>query len=174
MAGERLQNCAEIEIVVPESIQPLKQATFQVVVKNTGAGHYLPTGLSEVREMWLHVVVTDAVGAMLFESGALDAKGDVDPGARMYNIVLADKDGNHTANVALADHVESDSRIPPKGQAVETYSLTAPFRALTGLTITATLKYRSASQALINSLLGTAAPTLPVIDMASATQTAGR
>jgi hypothetical protein len=173
LAIERLQNCAELEIIAPQRIQPFKENSFQVVVKNVGAGHYLPTGLSEVRELWLHVTVENSRGVTLFESGAVDKNGAVDPNARMFKIVMVDKDGNHTINVALADHIESDSRIPPKGKVAETYTMVGSLKSLTGATITATLKYRSAPQAVINSLLGTNAPVLPVIDMISATKKIG-
>jgi len=173
LAIERLQNCAELEIVVPEKIQLFKANSFQVIVKNTGAGHYLPTGLSEAREMWLHVKVENSRGVKLFESGAVDSSGAVDPAARIFNIVLADKEGNHTINVALADRIVSDTRIPPKGQAVETYTLIGSFKTLRGATISATLKYRSAPQAVINNLLGASAPVLPIIDMATATKKIG-
>ena len=173
LAIERLQNCAELEIVVPEKIQLFKANSFQVIVKNTGAGHYLPTGLSEAREMWLHVKVENSRGVKLFESGAVDSSGAVDPTARIFNIVLADKEGNHTINVALADRIVSDTRIPPKGQAVETYTLIGSFKTLRGATISATLKYRSAPQAVINNLLGASAPVLPIIDMATATKKIG-
>ena len=173
LAIERLQNCAELEIIAPQRIQLFKENNFVVVVKNTGAGHYLPTGLSEVREMWLQVKVTSALGATLFESGAVSADGTVDTNARMFNIVLADKNGNHTINVALADHIVSDTRIPPKGQTAETYTIRGSFKALAGATITATLRYRSAPQATINTLLGKSAPVLPIIDMATATKKIG-
>jgi hypothetical protein len=173
LAIERLQNCAELDIIAPQRIQLFKENNFVVVVKNTGAGHYLPTGLSEVREMWLQVKVTSALGATLFESGAVSADGTVDTNARMFNIVLADKNGNHTINVALADHIVSDTRIPPKGQTAETYTIRGSFKALAGATITATLRYRSAPQATINTLLGKSAPVLPIIDMVAATKKIG-
>ncbi len=174
MAVERLQNCAEVEIEAPDSLEAFTATSIKVRVTNTGAGHYLPTGLSEVRQMWLHVIVESSRGEILFESGRVDTEGTIDPNARMYNIVLADKNGNHTANVALADHVESDNRIPPKGCTTETFTMGLPVKALRGITITATLKYRSASQSLINTLLEGAAPTLPIIDMASATKSVQR
>jgi hypothetical protein len=67
----------------------------------------------------------------------------------------------------------SDTRIPPKGQAVVNYTISGSLKALRGATITATLRYRSAPQSVINSLLGTSAPVLPVIDMATATRKTG-
>ena len=50
-----------------------------VRVTNVGAGHRLPTGVSDFRQMWLQVTVTDATGKVVLSSGKLDAKGNLDP-----------------------------------------------------------------------------------------------
>ncbi len=167
MAKERLQNCATLEITAPPLPLIWQVATIQVTVNNVGAGHYLPTGLSEVREMWLEVKV-NALGRVLLHSGKVDIKGDLHPETRTFSIKLADKDGNHTVNVAKADHVLSDNRIPPKGSRTEQYSFLVPLTGILGYTIEATLKYRSASQSLIDDLFGEETFDLPIIEMASA------
>ena len=66
MVYERLQNCATLEIISPDKPMVWQAATIQIKVNNVGAGHYLPTGLSEVREMWLEVVVKGALGKTIF------------------------------------------------------------------------------------------------------------
>ena len=168
MAKERLQNCATLEITAPPLPLIWQEATIQVTVNNVGAGHYLPTGLSEVREMWLEVKVKDALGRVLLHSGKVDIKGDLHPETRTFSIKLADKDGNHTVNVAMADHVLSDNRIPPKGSRTEQYSFLLPLTGILGYTIEADLKYRSAPQSLIDDLFGDETFELPIIEMASA------
>jgi hypothetical protein len=169
LATERLQNCATIEITAPRLPLIWQEAAIQVKVNNVGAGHYLPTGLSEVREMWLEVIIKDALGRIIFQSGTVDNDGNVDLQARSFSIKLADKDGNHTINVAKADHILSDTRIPPKGSATEQFSFLVPITGLLGYTIDATLHYRSAPQSLIDDLLGDQTIELPIIEMASAT-----
>jgi hypothetical protein len=47
-----------------------------VRVANVGAGHRLPTGASDFRQMWLDVTVTDATGKVVLSSGKLDAAGN--------------------------------------------------------------------------------------------------
>ena len=169
MAIERLQNCASIEIISPEFPRVWQDAAIQVKVRNVGAGHYLPTGLSEVRELWLEVKVKDAFGRTLMHSGTVDLTGDLDPQARLFNIKLADRDGNPTINVAKADHVLSDTRIPPKGYRLEHFSFFVPLSGIVGYTIDARLLYRSAPQSLIDTLLGDDTVSIPVIEMTSAT-----
>lgn len=50
---------------------------FRVKVSNGTDGHNVPTGFTGERLVWLYVVVTDADGKVVFESGDLDPNGDV-------------------------------------------------------------------------------------------------
>ncbi len=72
-------------------------------------------------------------------------------------------------NVAKADHILSDHRIPPKGYITEDFSFFVSLSGILGYTVEARLRYRSASQSLIDALLGEDTITLPIIDMVSAT-----
>ena len=169
MAIERLQNCATIEIIPPDNLMIWQDATLQVQVNNVGAGHYIPTGVSEIREVWLEIVVKDAFERILLQSGQLDEEGNVDSNARMFRLKLADKYGNLTHNIVKADHVISDHRIPPKGYINENFSFFVPLSGILGYTIEARLLYRSAPQSLIDELFAEETFTLPIIDMTSTT-----
>jgi len=50
---------------------------FKVQVSNGIDGHNVPTGFTGERLVWLHVVVEDGKGDVIFESGDLDPNGDV-------------------------------------------------------------------------------------------------
>lgn len=50
---------------------------FAVQVRNGSEGHGVPTGFDAERLVWLHVVVKDATGKIIKESGDLDPNGDV-------------------------------------------------------------------------------------------------
>ena len=50
---------------------------FAVQVKSGTDGHGVPTGFDVERPIWLHVVVQDATGKVIKESGDLDPNGDV-------------------------------------------------------------------------------------------------
>ncbi len=48
-----------------------------VVVENVGAGHKVPAGFSQEREIWVHLTVRDASGAAVYEVGRV-SRGDED------------------------------------------------------------------------------------------------
>jgi len=43
-----------------------------LVVENVGAGHRVPAGFSQERELWVHLTVTDARGEVVYEVGRVD------------------------------------------------------------------------------------------------------
>jgi mono/diheme cytochrome c family protein len=174
LAVDRLQNAADLEIIKAGPYKRNTLSGIMVKVLNTGAGHYLPTGLTEVRQMWLDVEVRDARDRVILRSGALDENGNIESGAVLYQTILGNKRGEPVLNVAMADRILFDHRIPPKGYSLETYSFIIPEDAVFPLQVDATLKYRSASPGLARTLLGESAPEIPVIDMVSSSDVIGK
>ncbi|MHB0866722.1 MAG: multiheme c-type cytochrome [Thermoleophilia bacterium] len=168
LAEEQLRAAAEISISKSGAVTPGATAALTVTVTNTGAGHYLPTGLTEVREMWLEVVVTDATGKDIFHSGSVNDRGEVDLKAVMYNTTFTDKDGQPTHKPWLADKLLYDRRIPPRGSDAADYSFMVPAEASLPLRAQATLHYRTAPQAYVDEVMGDESFPLPIIDMAVA------
>ncbi|MEE9558123.1 MAG: multiheme c-type cytochrome [Candidatus Brocadiales bacterium] len=171
MAEERLKNAATVEILTSSTVKPGEILRAKILVENVGAGHYIPTGLTEVRQAWLEVTVIDADGKKVYHSGYLDGEGHLDEDAVVYHTVFGDKDGKPTLNVWEADHIISDHRIPTKGQMVEKYAFLVPRDTKLPLQLKAVLHYRSAPQWLAVALLGDKAPTIPIVDMAEASAT---
>ncbi|MDY6964650.1 MAG: PGF-CTERM sorting domain-containing protein [Halobacteriota archaeon] len=172
MAEERLKSAAKLELEVPDAIAG-EEAEIRVSVTNVGAGHKLPTGLTEAREAWIEVVATDSSGKEIFHIGGLDEDGNVDHEAVIYHTVLADANGDPTHKVWEVESTISDNRIPPKETKVETYRFAIPADAEIPITVETKFNYRSASQELLDTLMGEGAVVAPVIEMASATETIG-
>ena len=167
IAVKRLQNAASIALELPEKAAPGAIVRFKVQVRNEAAGHNLPTSLTDVRQVWVEVLV-HAGGKEVFHSGAINSEGGVDPEAAMFHAQAVDKDGHHTTKPWEIVRFESNTSIPPKGSATPSYSFYLPPDASGPVTVKATLRYRSYDQGLANALLGAGAPTIPVIDMAAA------
>jgi hypothetical protein len=94
------------------------------------AGHKLPTGIP-LRRVWIHLTVSDGSGAVIFESGAWDASGEIiglDTGfephyeiieeahqVQVYEGVMKDDWDKVTRLLLRAKDFVKDNRIPPKG-----------------------------------------------------------
>lgn len=64
-------------------------------VTNQGVGHRFPTGTVDMHEIWVEVVVKDANGKPVLESGLLDPRTHyVDPKSSLYRTVALGKDGS--------------------------------------------------------------------------------
>src|SRR5207245_5313049 len=105
-----------------------------IVVENL-SGHKLPTAYPS-RRAWLHVVVRDGNGRVVFESGALNADGsvkgndnDADPSkaephyteirsadeVQIYESILGDSQGRVTTGLLTAVRYLKDNRVLPRG-----------------------------------------------------------
>ncbi len=162
MAEERLKNAAEIAIELKE----LATSVIKVRITNTGAGHYLPTGLTDVRQMWLEVTVKDINGKVLYSTGVVDKNKYLPEDVIIYNTVFGDKDKKPVSNVSKAVTIIKNKRIPPLESIVETIIL--PKEKYIDCTITARLLYRSASQKLLDTVMGKNSVNLPITIMATA------
>lgn len=171
IAKKRLQNVAELEIISPEEFKSGQMATFKIKVKNVGAGHNLPTSLTEVRQMWLEVEMVDKTGKKLLHSGWLDKEHNIDPDAVMFHAYAVDKDGKHTVKPWEIVRFEYNTTIPPKGSSTQKYDVMIPSDTKGIVQIKAALRYRSYPQEVANLLLGKDAPVLPVVDMTTVSKT---
>lgn len=167
LAEQLLKSAASLEMTVPEKAAPGSEVKLQIKVNNETAGHNLPTSLVEVRQMWLDVQATDAAGKEVYRSGAVDAKGDVDAKAVMFQAIAVDAQGKPTVKPWEMVRFSYYHTVPPKGHTLEKFAFQVPAEAKTPIQVKATLRYRSCPQHLANVLLGKEAPTLPIVDMTS-------
>ena len=152
-ATQLLQSAATVEMDAPKVVKPGEDASVTVKITNSGAGHYLPTGLTEVREMWLDVSVVDAAG----KSTSL--------GEHKFGTVLKDAAGKYPAELWDAVAVQSDDRIPPLQSVTHSYKVALPSGTDAGK-LKAQLLYRSVPEELASK----AGVKNPTTVMASAEQ----
>lgn len=64
-------------------------------IRNVGAGHDVPTGFSQEREMWLEVTLIDEAGTVLYRSGYLEDSAHPSTGENAPDGLLHDEDLLH-------------------------------------------------------------------------------
>ncbi|WP_437594613.1 serine/threonine protein kinase [Sorangium sp. So ce1000] len=64
-----------------------------VEIENIGAGHKVPAGFSQEREFWVHLVVRDGEGRVVYEVGRVD-RADEDLRDKVFTRVTTDPDAN--------------------------------------------------------------------------------
>lgn len=138
---------------------------ISVKVANIGAGHKLPTGFPEGREIWIDLKITDAQGKEVFRSGSIK-NGKTEKGTRNFKAKLGDKQGR-VVDIEVWDvtHVISDNRILPKGYSIADFDFVVPANSATPFTVSATLNYWVFPQALVDELLGKNKMKVEVVEM---------
>lgn len=151
-AEERLKAAAQLDVEVEDIVSAGQTVAITTTITNIGAGHYLPTGLTEVREMWLEVTANDAAGTELLKE------------RRTFGTVLKDASGKFPVELWDAVGIQSDDRIPPRESTSDAYDFTM---ADGPVTVTAALYYRSAPEEMAKK----AGVEVPTTTMASVTKT---
>ena len=130
-----------------------------VGVKNVGAGHKLPTGAADFRELWLDITLKDKDGNIIFSSGKLNKKGDIEKGSVIFNKVFGDKDGKPVGLFFWRyEKLLKDTRIPAGKRVVEKFQLQKTLK--TPLHVDIKLNFRIYPQWVTN-IVKAAYPQLP-------------
>ncbi|PSW14737.1 cytochrome c family protein [Photobacterium sanctipauli] len=167
LARAMLRSAATIEFIdLPHEVTPGELITIKVKVTNVGAGHKLPTGFPEGREVWVDFMANSAQDATtVYRSGAV-VDGHTEPNTRNFKVTLGDSDGNVVdLNVWEVDRILADTRIPPKGYSVVDYTFLVPVDVTGTLSLSATLNYWPFSQMLVDELLGEGKLTVDIVEM---------
>ena len=170
MARDRLRGAATIAIRnAGGAASPGGTLAIEVAVTNESAGHSIPTSITELRQVWIDLAVSDSSGRELLRSGAIDAAtGALDPEAVLYNAVLVDAEGKVTFKPWLAVRMIREKLIPAKQTVTERYELALPKDAKLPLEVRAVLRYRSAPQDVMDRIFGKGAFRIEVVDMCAA------
>ncbi len=157
MAEERLKNAVDIKID-PKS----EKGKIAIRLINNGAGHSVPTGLTNVRQIWLRVLVKNSGGKVIFSTGVPDKKGNLPEGTIVYNTIFGDGKGTPVDNVAKAREILKDRRLKPMQEVVEKFD---PGVYKGKLTVEASLLYSGIPQKTADSLKALKGMKIPVVTM---------
>jgi len=171
-------DAAELRLQAPFRADRGAVVVARVRVTNL-AGHKLPTGYPEGRRMWLSILVEDAMGGVVYESGRYDtttATLEPDPDLTVYAAVHGMHEQGPGSHLVLNDRIFRDTRIPPAGFVPDAvtapvgadfetlpdgslanwddadYEVAIPVDAVGPLTVTASLWYQTASRGYVEFL----------------------
>jgi len=157
MAEDRLKNSVDMKI------DPKSEGDKVVFrITNSGAGHEVPTGLTNIRQIWLKVTVKDSKGSVIYTTGVPDEKGYLPQNTIIYRTVFGDGKGKPVDNLARAREVISDKRLKPMQEHVEKIDV-GKFNGK--ITVEASLLYSGLSQQVADSLKGLKGLNVPVVVM---------
>lgn len=162
MAVERLQHAATLSL----DTSGIKEKKLSVTVANTGAGHSIPTGVADLRQVWLEITIKDKNNTTGFQMGVLDDKQALPENAIIFRVVFGDGKGNKVVNLAKAREILKDNRIKAKESVTEVISL--PFVPEKDSRVTVRLLYRSMDPEILKLIPGDPFEPLPVVEMAKA------
>jgi hypothetical protein len=127
------------------SVAPGEAIDIEVVLRNERVGHRFPGGTLDMHDVWVEVVVRDARGEVVAESGVGHTRDADDPNAHRLRAVVVDDNGKPV----LARRVEAfravayDNTLAPRASVVIPYDLTVPAEVALPLAVTARLLHRS-------------------------------
>ncbi len=168
LSRNMLKSAATIELVnPPEHLIVGQPVTVEFKVTNVGAGHKLPTGFPEGREVWIDFQVTDRQGREIYRSGAI-SDGHTEKGTKSFKVYLGDVYGEVVdINVWEVTRVLSDTRILPMGYAIVNYTFFLPPQVKGPITLKADLNYWPFPQKIVDELLGEGTLKVEIVRMTS-------
>ena len=145
-----LASAGKIELSAADTVSAGDTLEVRVTVRNLIDAHNLPTGATFNRQVWIALTVTDANGTVLFQTGHLDANGDLrtwgsdkpdsDEHLTYFQSEFIDADGNRTPFPWKAVEHVSNSLAP---LAEQTTTFPIPTATAVGrITIDAKLRFR--------------------------------
>jgi Cytochrome c554 and c-prime len=103
----------------------LTNGLLEVKVTNVMGGHKIPTGVTDLRQLWLEVTAINSGGQMVFKSGTLDAAGNIQAGSSIFHVVLVDAQAQKLErhDIWRAAKILEDTRIPADGSSIRNFKL---------------------------------------------------
>jgi hypothetical protein len=163
MAVARLKSAARLELVAPPAVAGGGELKFEVMVHNVAAGHNLPTGVTELRQIWVELRVADARDQTVYHSGRLDEHGELPPGTIWFGATAVDAEGKPTYKPWEMTRFTYQRTIPPRRAERETIKVKLPEAVSGPVTIEAKLFYRSVPPSIAAQAISTQPAFSPTV-----------
>jgi Tfp pilus assembly protein PilF len=157
---------------VPFKLKPADMVEADVVIQNKNIGHSLIPEVRDLYEAWVAFTVTDATGAVVYQSGFLKPDGSLDERAHSFTNRPVDITGGFVDNhkVFTIHSVAYDNTIAAGRSVLVRYEFQVPASANGPLKVTARVNYRHLRQSYLNNIFGKDHPLYPVVEIASRTR----
>ncbi|MEZ4458940.1 MAG: ammonia-forming cytochrome c nitrite reductase subunit c552 [bacterium] len=182
LVTELLRSCGKLDVA-----KSTNNNGVRVSVTNINNGHALPSGSTADRQVWVQLVITDAQGTVVLESGMLDANGDLmdrveghsltpdgDPDLLVFGSFIFNESGDHVTFPWQASRSQ-DFLLQPGQTGWREYEIPEAYKGVP-LTAKATLRYRTFPPFLVRKLIDDGflgadeiVAEIPIVDMAETT-----
>jgi tetratricopeptide (TPR) repeat protein len=141
--------------------------TADVVVTNKNIGHSFPPELRDFYEAYIEFTVSDVNDKVLYKSGFIKPKGDLDEKAHAYKTYLVKEDGSfNDLHLIWKTKVIAQNLAIPSGRSdLARYKFTVPANIGGQIKLSAKLQYRRFTRVFSDYSLGKS-KDLPVVLMA--------
>jgi len=166
MGTDLLRQAAQLSLQVAPG-KGTGELVVTVTVTNTGAGHFLPTGADDLRQVWLELSLLDDQGRLLWQSGGLDSYGELMPGSVRFRKVLGDAGGRpiDLHRFWIATQILEDTRLAPLESRQISFTVSLPVSISEQARLSARLLYRDVSPTFAAFALGKPVPDLTVFEI---------
>jgi len=181
MAEDLLKKSADLSIAHPATVAAGDTLKLAVTVANTyqgvfSAGHSLPSGVTAERQMWIAVTARDQSGRVFYQSGQLDANGDLldhhsaltpnaDPDLTIFRQTMRDENGKEVLFFWQARSVENNL-LAALAEKTAPYKIKLPANLAGEITLDVTLRFRTLQPYFLRELgLGNLVAKVPIVDM---------
>jgi len=186
MAEELLKKSADLSVAHPATVVAGDTLKLAVTVANRyqgvfSAGHSLPSGVTAERQMWIAVIARDQSGRVFYQSGQLDANGDLldqhsllapntDLDLTIFRQIMRDENGKEVLFFWQARSVENHL-LAPLAEKTAQYKIKVPPNLTGEITLEVALRFRTLQPYFLRELgLGNLVGKVPIVDMASVTK----
>lgn len=182
MAETLLKKSADLSVSSPATIAAGDTLKTFVTVANKyqgvfSAGHSLPSGVTAERQMWIAITARDQGGRVLYQSGQLDANGDLldqhsalapntDPDLTIFRQIMRDENGKEVLFFWQARSVENHL-LAALAEKTASYQIKLPANLSGEIMLDVVLRFRTLQPYFLRELgLGNLVAKVPIVDMA--------